>query len=604
MQTKKKSPSALAMILDENNPLEQRRHVLARLCMDESEESLKLVEQFLQAAAASSSDTLAAEKLRQLNEILAQLERGPLRSATFLKMVSKPRAASHGGDQSGQQNGEPPNLLAWAKVIFDDGVVAYSTVLDAELAASLRRGDTVLLDGQAKAVLMRETDPADAGEEAVLDYRVGHDRLRVALHDQQRRILRASQTLIEKLDAGEAAPGDTLLVCTRRLLAFDTLPRGDRLRYLVQGPVPDVVVDRDIGAPPAFLSRHLEHVRMEMLDPESGRRYRLQRAQTQLLVGMTGTGKTLAINGLYRALYEVMSELTGVPVDKLPPRVFWLRNAAMLSMWFGQSEKNYDEMFNEVERVASQRFTAPDGREWELPTLVICEEADGLARQRGGDAIYDRVQTTLLQRLDMTNQKLRDKLIIFIFTTNVPELLDPAFLRRAGGQVERFGRLGPRACAAVLGKLLSGVSLRVDGVVDEAEALAAVKSDILPWLFSDNGHAERGLVELGFVGSTEPTFLNRRDFLTGAVVSRAIQEAAREARRDEWLELAPRGVTSRQLMAALDRQIGSIVDLLNPINVGQYVTLPDGTRVGTVRRITRPHLFHYDLERNGNHART
>ena len=36
--------------------------------------------------------------------------------------------------------------------------------------------------------------------------------------------------------------------------------------------------------------------------------------------------------------------------------------------------------------------------------LAICEECDGLARTRGEDAVYDRIQTTLLQRLDVPPQ--------------------------------------------------------------------------------------------------------------------------------------------------------------------------------------------------------
>ena len=50
------------------------------------------------------------------------------------------------------------------------------------------------------------------------------------------------------------------------------------------------------------------------------------------------------------------------------------------------------------------------------------------------------------------------------------------------------------------------------------------------------------------------------------------------------------GVTAGHLMSALARQIQSIIDQLHAHNVHQYVTLPDGVRVGSVRRIPQPKL--------------
>ena len=138
-----------------------------------------------------------------------------------------------------------------------------------------------------------------------------------------------------------------------------------------------------------------------------------------------------------------MSEVTGIEADKLPPRVLHLRSSQVLSMWLGESDKQIDRFFDEVEQLAAEDFTGPDGKKYNLPVMVIAEEIDCLARSRGGDsdAVHDRIQTTLLQRLDTTTRSLKDKLIVFVFTSNVPHLIDPAFLRRAGGTIERFYRL-------------------------------------------------------------------------------------------------------------------------------------------------------------------
>jgi len=147
------------------------------------------------------------------------------------------------------------------------------------------------------------------------------------------------------------------------------LPPQDSLahyRYLLKLPPPDVRVERDIGAPPAFIDELTEFVRIEMTTPDLRRRYRLRRSVMKLLSGVSGSGKTLAIHALWRRMYEVVSEVTGVALAELPFRVFKLRLSQVLSMWFGESDKNIDRFFEEIEQMALasehvQRYLA--GRE-------------------------------------------------------------------------------------------------------------------------------------------------------------------------------------------------------------------------------------------------
>ena len=155
-----------------------------------------------------------------------------------------------------------------------------------------------------------------------------------------------------------------------------------------------------------------------------------------------------------------MSEITGVPLEQLPPRVFRLRQSQVLSMWLGESDKNVDRLFDEIEQLADQPFKTPDGRQFRLPVLVIIEEADGMARARNHDhdAVHDRILTTALQRLDPARANIRERLIIFLASTNEPQIVDPAFLRRVGGSIEIFGRLNRSAFRAVLQKLTRGIA--------------------------------------------------------------------------------------------------------------------------------------------------
>ena len=96
------------------------------------------------------------------------------------------------------------------------------------------------------------------------------------------------------------------------------------------------------------------------------------------------------------------------------------------------------------------------------------------------------------------------------------------------------------------------------------------------------------MVELTFAGATTPVIKHRRDFLTGSLVDRAVQQAAEEACQAEFGGRGTRGMSLEQLMRAFNQQILSLVAQLREQNVGAYVDLPDSVRVASLRRIPQP----------------
>ena len=588
---KKPPPTQIeAMILDKDTSLDHRRQLLAHLCMDDSEKSQAALKALLDSAAASNGEAVCEKKLQELESMKQQMLAGPLRSATFIRVLPEAKEVPSSGNGKGAADVAPLGPLPRAQVLTDDGTTLYPTIANAKLAPSLECGDEVIVDAEGKAILYRAADSPDVGEEARLVRRVDADRVEISLRDYEKCVYYASSTLVKAMDDGTAKPGDRLLVNSRSLIALSAIPSDDKLshyQHLCNDPVPNVVIDRDIGAPHKFMREMQRHIIMEMTQPELGRKYRLMRSRMKLLAGVSGSGKSLSIQGVWRLMYEAMSDVTGVPIEQLPPRVMRLRASNVLSKWYSESEKFVDKFFDEVEQLAAETFTAPNGVKYQLPLMVIAEEVDSMAPARGADSVHDRVQGTILQRLDTTTQKLRDQPILFLFTTNVPEMVDPAFLRRAGGTVIRFDRLSQRACGDVLDKHLRDLPIRINGKCEiSEEGKLQVKSRVLPWLFSPNGE-DKGLVEISYVGATEPDIKFRRNFLTGALIGRAVQEAAEEGRMNEWSG-EPAGVTAAQVMSALSRQIQSIVDQLHTHNVHQYVTLPDGVRVNSLRRIPQP----------------
>jgi SpoVK/Ycf46/Vps4 family AAA+-type ATPase len=343
----------------------------------------------------------------------------------------------------------------------------------------------------------------------------------------------------------------------------------------------------------------IEHVRVEMTQPEIGRRYGVHRCAMRLLAGVSGSGKTLAIQATIAGVYRVMSEVTGVPVNELPPRVFRLRMSEVLSYLLGQSDAQLAQFFKSVEEAAAEPFVTPDGRRFTLPVIAVIEEIDGLARARSGyhDGVYDRILTTALQWLDPTRPELRDRLILYIGTTNELEQVDRAFLRRIGASnIDRFGRLDRKGFSAVLQKHLNKVPVAANNGAAQEEIRRSLVREIGALLFSPNGPLP-ALVELTFAGSTTPVARHRRDVLTGAFVERSVQEAARAALREERRTGVTGGVTHLLLLRALENQFRALAEQLSEANARQYVDLPDGVRVATLRRVPQPTLLPQELQR-------
>jgi ATP-dependent 26S proteasome regulatory subunit len=574
------------VLLDEKVPLEHRRQLLQQICNSDSKEAARILDSLLKAAAQSSGLELYTQKKKECEALMEALEAGPQRPGLFYGLLPA--------------NG---SAVKRAHVRLQDGTATYPVVADDNLAKILECGAGVLLSGRAEMVLATDPIGVDAGEEARLEDRLG-DRVEVSLRSgDERQVLHVSATLQQRLDAGEVPPGSPLLVCLRRQMAFDVVPRPtdewSRYRYLSREEVPDVVADRDIGDPPAFIAEAIEFCRLEMLAPEIRREYRLRRSRTWMLAGVSGSGKTLCLCACVRGIYETMAEVTGLAVADLPPRILRLRMSKLLSYWLGESDKNADLLVDEIVALSEHTVTGPRGT-FELPVIVVLEELDGIARRRGGDVdgVYDRIQTTLLQRLDHTaNRALRDRLILVFATTNVPHLIDPAWARRVGGQTIRFGRLGRRAFAAVLNKHLRDVPLVSDNGAGRDEIQAALVRQVTATLFSPNG-SDAGLVEIQLAGTNAPSVKHRWDFLTGSIVDRAVQMAADRACQAQAAGCSAPGMSAQLLIDAIDEQVRALTSALEPTNAADFVDLPDGMRVTGVRRIAQPAVLPTDLQRS------
>ena len=155
---KKSQTQVIATLVEEKLPIEHRAQILGRLCLEGGDTNLEVVGSILSAAASSSGETIYRQKIEEMNERLELIEQGPLRVATFQRMLKH----GHAGVRAG--------------VLLEDGTSAFVAVPDPALAGSLRRGDTVLVEAQGKAALFRDSNGPTTGELARYERRLDAGR--------------------------------------------------------------------------------------------------------------------------------------------------------------------------------------------------------------------------------------------------------------------------------------------------------------------------------------------------------------------------------------------------------------------------------------------
>lgn len=556
---------ALRKLVDNSVPLEHRKKYAVDLIMNED-----IGEAVLERMATKALSEEAVEMEQEIRGIVENLQRAPMKPATFVRL-------------SKLEGSTAPLAL----VAMDNGEMGYMVVHDGTAAENLNTGDRVALDGKAKILIGKALeDVYGHGPEAKFERRIDDEHIEVTTINDGKMVVLTSKKLADKIESKTANPGDSVVLGAGGTIAKNSLPATDTLnycRFLDRGIVPDVIVDRDIGAPPRVIQQVALHVREEMMRPELRRRFRLRPCITRLLSGVSGSGKTLAVQAIHRLIYEIMSDVTNTSMDKLPHRVFKFKTSQVLSMWLGESDKNAERLFDEVEKLAAQTFTNAKGKEFTLPVMVVMEEAEGMGRTRGSDhdGVYDRILSTLLQRLDPNRAGLGDRLIVFLSTTNEPHLVDPAFLRRIGGQVEHFGRLNQEGFVAVLKKHIEGLPAANGNDKTQKALWKEITREVEAWLYSER---EVGIAELRT--NSGQMIVHYKDFITGALVDRSVQQAASEA-WESSLENPDIGITTWGLTNGITHQVNNVVSQLTTHNITHYLDLPEGTTVSNIKRLVR-----------------
>ena len=493
---------------------------------------------------------------------LAELEAGPARPATFISKL----------------NGKMSTTVPKVHVVTSDGQQRFPMLYEGVNPKELEAGATVLLDARGGVVLGCGPSLPQVGVEAeFLRHLPDSGHVEVKLHGDPL-VLHASRAVLEAVEEGGVARGDAILVSPTREFAFRFIP-GDKdrcHRFVDSEKIPDIVISRDIGKPHWVLGLLIRRMRILMFRPDILERFELRPRFSVLMTGPTGMGKTLHLKAFLSEFARMLEERSGR--TDLGSRVIRVKTSEILSEFLGRSDKQIEELFDDIHHLASQKLETSQGERVHLPVVIVLEEVEAIGRRRGTTyegSIFDRIIGTFLQRLDDPTDDLGSLPILLISTTNRPDLLDPAFLRRLGARRAEFNKLGREDLAAILDKKLKpGYPYWGDNGSDP-EQLRRGLIDRVVSLFFSYSPEEPGIVEIVLRDGTRVA-KHRRDFLSGALIEQAVSNAIDEmAFALEESAAAETGFTAACLMESFRRQIDGLAENLTAGNARDYLHLPD-----------------------------
>jgi transitional endoplasmic reticulum ATPase len=158
----------------------------------------------------------------------------------------------------------------------------------------------------------------------------------------------------------------------------------------------------DIGGLEDVKQLLVEAVEWPLRNAESFRRLGIDAPKGILLYGPPGTGKTM---------------LAKAVANESEANFITVKGSALLSKWYGESEKRVEEIFKKARQVA--------------PSIIFLDELDALVPRRGGGGagephVTERIVNQLLSEMDGL-EELHG--VVVIGATNRPDIIDPALLR-------------------------------------------------------------------------------------------------------------------------------------------------------------------------------
>jgi proteasome-associated ATPase len=446
-------------------------------------------------------------------------------------------------------------------------VVALAEDVDID---TLSAGDDVLLTHDLNLLLQKLTPSATrACEVAEFQQVLPDGRLVLKTRDSEI-VVHAAGTLVPS----SLTRGDRLRWDSGLALAFEQLPRPSGSSFFLSETPSDTFAD--VGGLDAEIKRLQLAIGLRIKHPELVARYGLKPMGAALLVGPPGTGKTM----LARALARWLAEESGGQ-----SRFMYVKPGALHSMWWGESEANYRELF----RVAREA-AALDPR---APVVMFFDEIDSIGSTRTAGSLHQvdkSVLTSFMAELD----GLVDRGNVFVVAaTNRRDALDPALLRnkRLGDLVFEIRRPTMSGARAILDRHFCK-SAPYTTEIETADVRRDIIDTAVSQLYAPNGAGE--IAAITFRDGTRRSVLPR-DLVSGAMLAGIARGATFRATVRE-AECGDVGIRRSDVLEAIVDELTSAVSALTPYNCHIHLSgLPQdlaAVRVEpTVHTPQRPHRF-------------
>ena len=432
------------------------------------------------------------------------------------------------------------------------------------MLAELKMGDPVLIDTKTSRIVGCDGQVPPGGEVVTVEAFNADDPSRVLVkHHEQSLLARVSHMVSEEQEP--LTPGQRVLLDPMTRFVHESIETESDGEELV---TPVEVLARfdtnELGGANPLLEEVLFRIQQRILHPEWTERMRPKDSASYLLVGPTGTGKTLHIKCIARLLMDFIEELTG---ERVSPLIL-VDTGTFFSPLFGQTEINIKAFFRKLRKIGRRTLRTHDGRTFPQPWLLVLEECESLFRSRGevggSSHLFDRPLALLLSELSSAGSEM-DMAITTLASTNRGDLLDPAARRRIGIRQIVIGTLSGGQADAVLRKKLGDVPLR-DG--SGPTARDAVINQVLAWLYGGS-EAEQAIAEVRFIDASR-RLLCRKHVVTGAMLDEAVSAAKDECLRASAERGELLGVVAAGIIRSITAQLQSLAVTLRSHNVAEH----------------------------------
>jgi proteasome-associated ATPase len=434
-------------------------------------------------------------------------------------------------------------------------------------------GDEVFLNSERNFLVAKaEASSFLSGEVATYNRSMPDGRMVLRSRDEELVVLARAALRSTPLKAG-----DSVRFSRSGGLAFEKVEHSGGEEFFIESTPKDSF--NDIGG----LDREIEEIKrvltLHILHPRTAGKYRLPRKKAITIEGPPGNGKTK----FARATCRWLGELSRGGRSKF----LNVKPGGLNSMWFGQTEAHYREIF----RVAREAAEV----EPRVPVVMFFDEIDSIGGHRSDSASRvdpsGRILTAFMAELSGLEERGN---IVVLAATNRIGSIDPALLRpgRLGDLVLQFKRPGMKAARAILAcHLPADIPYACNGE-DQASVRDALLDLTVAQLFAQTSDTE--LATLTFRDGKKKV-VRAADLISGAQLESIAQSALERACVRET-EGGPPGLRAGDLNAAICDYFLSAPRSLTPRNAHNYLSdIPQDVDVVRVdiadRRVTHPHRY-------------